>query len=296
MPSKPIPVILDTDIGDDIDDLWALVMLLRSPELDVQLITASINNTHLKARMVAKTLALAGRTDIPIGVGVKSTEDASPQAPWVADYELADYPGAVDEDAAGAIVRAVMDAPTPITLIAIGPLTTVAEALRREPGIAGRVNFVAMAGRFSAPHGEYNVKRDAAASQAVFAAPWATATTTPIDSCAQVVLRGERYARLRDSHDPVMQEVIAAYRIWSEHCEGFRGDPNVESSTLFDTVGIFLAWSTEHLAMERFGVRITDEGVTLRDDAAAPFNVAMDWTNLAAYKDFLVERMLAPTQ
>ena len=51
---RRIPVILDTDIGDDIDDTWALAMLLRSPELDVKLIVTDTRNTTTRARIVAR--------------------------------------------------------------------------------------------------------------------------------------------------------------------------------------------------------------------------------------------------
>ena len=70
MPSKKIPVILDTDIGFDIDDTWALGLLLKCPELDVKLITTSSDNTPIKAKLVAKFLEIVGRTDIPIGIGL----------------------------------------------------------------------------------------------------------------------------------------------------------------------------------------------------------------------------------
>ncbi|HEC38499.1 MAG TPA: nucleoside hydrolase, partial [bacterium] len=60
--SKKIPVILDTDIGMDIDDTWALGLILKCPELDVKLITTSSDNTTIKAKLVAKFLEIAERT------------------------------------------------------------------------------------------------------------------------------------------------------------------------------------------------------------------------------------------
>ena len=56
--SKKIPVILDTDIGEDIDDTWAMGFLLKCPELDVKLITTATDDTFLKAKLVAKFLEL----------------------------------------------------------------------------------------------------------------------------------------------------------------------------------------------------------------------------------------------
>jgi len=69
--SKKIAVIFDTDVCDDIDDTWALALLLQSPEFDVKLITTAVGNTESKAKTIAKFLQTVGRTDIPIGIGVQ---------------------------------------------------------------------------------------------------------------------------------------------------------------------------------------------------------------------------------
>ncbi|MFW9880600.1 MAG: nucleoside hydrolase, partial [Candidatus Thorarchaeota archaeon] len=69
MKLNKIPVILDSDIGLDIDDTWALGLLLKCPELDVKLISTVSRNTHIKTRLVAKFLEIANRTDIPLGIG-----------------------------------------------------------------------------------------------------------------------------------------------------------------------------------------------------------------------------------
>ena len=69
--ATPIPVILDTDLGDDIDDTWALAMLLGSPQVDVKLIVTASDDTPTKTRLVAKILEGMGRTDILLAQGVK---------------------------------------------------------------------------------------------------------------------------------------------------------------------------------------------------------------------------------
>ena len=88
----PISVILDTDIGDDIDDTWALVLLLKSSEVDLRLVTTDHGNTLYRAKVVAKLLEVAGRTDVPVGIGIRQGDGEGGQAPWVKDYDLAKYP------------------------------------------------------------------------------------------------------------------------------------------------------------------------------------------------------------
>ena len=89
----PIPVILDTDIGFDVDDVWALAFLLRCPELDVKLIVTDTGDTYYSASLVAKLLEVAGRTDIPVGVGVPLDESARTHSKWLGDYRLRGLPG-----------------------------------------------------------------------------------------------------------------------------------------------------------------------------------------------------------
>lgn len=60
---------------------------------------------------------------------------------------------------------------------------------------------------------------------------------------------------------------------------------------LFDTVAIYLAFSEELLAMERLGIRVTGDGHTVIDDSAKRINCAMDWKDLAAFNDLLVQRL-----
>ena len=91
------PVILDTDIGSDIDDTWALALLLKSPELDLRLVTVVSGDTAHRAALAAKMLTIGGRSDVPIGIGLGNPADFDlwPQAKWVADYDLGAYAGLV---------------------------------------------------------------------------------------------------------------------------------------------------------------------------------------------------------
>jgi hypothetical protein len=76
------PVILDTDIGSDMDDTWALVMMLRSPELDVKLITSASEDTQYRTKIIAKLLETAKRTDIPIGTGISTLRSDQPDSSY----------------------------------------------------------------------------------------------------------------------------------------------------------------------------------------------------------------------
>jgi inosine-uridine nucleoside N-ribohydrolase len=289
-----IPVILDTDIGSDIDDTWALAMMLKSPELDVKLILTETGNTTYRAKIAARMLEIGGRTDVPIGVGIHLEDEAGPQADWVEGYELSSYPGSVFEDGVGALIDTIMGSPEPITLICIGPVPNVSAALQREPRIAERARFVGMHGSIRRGYGgEYNVARHPEACQEVFAAPWDMAIT-PLDTCGLVQLEGRKYQAVRDCEDPLVQALIENYRIWARNLPPSAGrlDAEVQSSTLFDTVAIYLAFSEELVVMEELTIRVTDDGYTVVEEGAKEVNCAVDWRDLAAFEDLLVRRLI----
>lgn len=297
---KKIPVIFDTDIGDDIDDTWALALLLQSPELDIKLITVSVNEVSEKARIVAKILDMAGRTDIPIGIGVPAGKTECAQKTWAKDYELKAYPGRVYEDGVKALIDTVMNSPEPITVIAVGPLPNIAAALEREPRIADKARFIGMHGSIrrgyegsEKTNAEYNVKAFPKGAQKVFTAGW-DIMITPLDTCGIVTLEGERYQKVRKRGSPLTEALMGSYRVWLEHQSFLRKEKfNVEtgSTILYDTVAIYLAVSTELVKIERLGIRVNNIGYTLIDDKAKKINCATEWKDLEGFKDFLVERL-----
>jgi len=294
-----MPVIFDTDIGDDIDDTWALGFLLQSAQLDLKLVVGDNGKPEYRAKLLAKFLETAGRADVPVGLGldVNPAKDGR-QSGWVKDYDLKTYPGKVHHDGVQAIIDTIMKSRRPVTIIAVGPVQNIAEALRREPRIARRARFIGMHGSVRVGYGnnpkisaEYNVKVAAKACQRVFTAPW-DVTITPLDTCDKVVLTGEKYQQVYHSTDPIASAIIANYRVWAA-APDMKSSANVpvRSSTLFDTVAVYLAFSQEFCGMERLGIRVNDEGFTLEDPNARQMNVAISWKSLVAFEDLLVRRV-----
>jgi len=294
---KPIPVILDTDIGGDIDDTWALAMMLKCPELDVKLVVSDTGDTAYRAKIIAKMLEVADRTDVPVGIGKPfHVRKHYNQGAWVEDYDLASYPGVVHEDGIGALIDTIMSSPEPVTLICIGPVPNIGEALRREPGIADRARFVGMHGSVYKGYGgadetsaECNVVNHTPGCQRAFTAPW-DVTITPLDTCGIVTLEGEKYQTVRQCQDPVGQALMENYKVWLGKC-GRPEQLDVKSSVLFDTVAIYLAFAQDLLVMEDLPIRVTDDGYTVVDENAKMMKVAVDWKDLSAFEDLLVERL-----
>jgi inosine-uridine nucleoside N-ribohydrolase len=297
--SKPAPVILDTDIGDDIDDTWALSLLLQSPELDLKLVVGDYGKAEYRARLLARLLQRAGRSDVPVGVGLDiEPKGGGRQDAFIKDFELSAYPGKVHRDGVQALIDTIMNSPQTVTLIGIGPAPNIAAALKREPRIALHARFVGMDGSVRLGYGgakepcaEWNVKADPKALQAVFAAPWEI-TITPLDTCGMVQLSGEKYRQVRDHAATRVADLIPNYRLWLAADPASPPDAaENHSTTLFDTVAVYLAQRHDQCVMEKLHLRVTDDGLTAIDPRAREVNVATQWKDLGGYENFLVERL-----
>jgi inosine-uridine nucleoside N-ribohydrolase len=146
------------------------------------------------------------------------------------------------------------------------------------------------------PCAEWNVKADPKAMQSVFAAPW-DITITPLDTCGLVNLAGDKYQRVRDASDRTVADLITNYRLWV--AADTKSPANVadhHSSTLYDTVAVYLATRQDLCVMETLNLRVTDDGFTVIDPNARPVHVATQWKNLRDYEDFLVDRLVAARQ
>lgn len=295
------PVILDTDIGIDIDDTWALAMLLNSPELDLRLVSVATGDAAYRARLAAKFLDRAGRADVPVAVGLYSNygPETRHQFAWVADYPLDAYPGKVSHDAVAELIATLETLDDP-TIIAIGPLLNLEQLCLRRPDLAAKTHLVAMAGSIAkqlndkpGQIAEWNILMDIPAARSVFSAPWQSVTITPLDTCGSVVLDGDRYRRVRQATGTIPRLVIENYRIWCDSTR-YGQNPDLASSILFDTVAVHLACSHDFLDVRTLSLEVDEQGFMRQDTSKVrPVHVALNWTDKDAYRDHLVARLLA---
>jgi inosine-uridine nucleoside N-ribohydrolase len=300
---RPTPVILDTDIGDDIDDTFALLMLLRSKELDLKLVVTDFGDTVYRARLAAKLLQAMGRPDVAVGVGLRQNENGGAQAEWLGDYALSRYPGKVHSDGVQALIDTVMASKEIVTLIAIGPAPNLEIALQREPRLAQRARFVGMFGSLHRGYdgaarqdAEWNVKSAIPGFRKALAAPWPM-LLTPLDTCGLVRLPAPKWAKVLASPDPGARALVENNRLWCKARPDICG-PDLtradrDTTVLYDTVAVYLAFSEKLVRVEETGARVDDVGMTVPDPTLPKRRWAVSWTDLAAYEDLLVERLTA---
>ncbi len=299
VPHEPIPVILDTDIGSDIDDTWALAMMLGSPQIDLKLITTAFRDTPVKTRLVARMLERWNRTDIPIGTGLKTDDGGINQLEWLGEYDFKKYPGMVYEDGVQALIDTIKKSDREITLVVLGPQMNISEALKRDPSIAEKARVVTMAGSvhigYQGHEGrqpEWNVRADIEAARAVFNAPWEI-VMNPLDICGDLRLTGEPYLRVADSAAPRARVVIENYTTWTHRDK----QPQNSSSILFDTVSVYMAVDTSLCRMETVKLSIDDDGNTVPDENGRPVHCALGWKTAEAeeqYKQLLIQSLTNP--
>jgi inosine-uridine nucleoside N-ribohydrolase len=292
---KKIPVILDTDIGIDIDDTWALAFLLNCPELDLRLVLVGTGDVDYRAKIAAKFLQSCGRDDIPVGIGLPSIYEVKPQEKWVENYSLSSYKGGVYRNGIEAMID-IIASYGEITLLSIGPVSNIAEAIARAPEICSKVRFVGMQGSINYGLGgkkgriaEYNVVQDIPAAQKVFAADWKQIKITPLDTCGIVKLEGEKYQNILKCEKVAVKTLLENYKCWDKFYNN--GEYEFCSSALYDTVAVYLAFSDELVNIETINLKVDDDGYFVDTLQAKPVRCATSWKSLAGFEDILVARL-----
>ena len=191
-------VVLDTDIGTDIDDAWALGYALKSPTFDLLGVTVTDADTPQRARLACKLLYRLGRTEVPVAVG-RQTPAVPPdrvdyQFTWAEDFQA--YTP-VSTPAVEFLADIIRKNPGQVTLIAVGPLQNIGDLVRQHPDVVPLVKrVVLMSGSVGAnafsptPVAEWNVKLAIPEAQAVYAAAWPL-TIVPLDSTTYIRLEDQ---------------------------------------------------------------------------------------------------------
>ena len=205
-------IIIDTDIGDDIDDVLAIALALMSPELDVIGITTVFKNTALRSRMAQKLLRIVGRQNIPVATGLG--QPLSPSGSFADHLKLDDVPNQYTEDmaeekencskdAVSFLCETILNAPGEITLVGIGPLTNIAASLIRLNQERVKIRrIVLMGGAYGFHAAEYNILCDPEAAKIVFESG-VDLVCTGLDVTLQCQLDQQAVKRIQDAGTPM---------------------------------------------------------------------------------------------
>lgn len=177
-----LKIILDTDIGSDVDDAMALLFALHTPELDIKGVTTVYGDVHMRALIALRLIDLDGKKGIPVAIGSEFPllrerdiwKDGIEGKGIITGEETDLVP--INESAVDFIIRMVHENPGEIVLVAIGPLTNLAVALIKDPTIIPKIKEIIFIGGMArvsdnsldVPAIEYNVRCDPEAARFVF--------------------------------------------------------------------------------------------------------------------------------
>ena len=221
--SSRMKVLLDTDIGTDIDDAWALGYALKSPSFQLLGVTVTDADTAQRARLACKLLYRLGRTDVPVAVGRPTAAVPANridyQFTWAEDFQA--YKP-LSTPAVDFLAETIRKNPGEVTLIAVGPLQNIGDLVRRYPDVIPLVKRVVLMSGSIGPNAwsstavaEWNVKLAIPEAQAVYAASWPL-TIVPLDSTTYMRLEDQEREKLRTARTPLVVALEALLRLWSE--------------------------------------------------------------------------------
>jgi inosine-uridine nucleoside N-ribohydrolase len=285
-PQEKIPVILDTDIGTDIDDAFALALIIRSPEFELLGVTTVSGDTAARARIAAKMLWEAGGKwrQVPVVAGTPGSPQPIEQAHWADGFVS---PQILNESAVDFLRSKFHRYPGQITLIAIGELTNVAAVLKADPLAAKVIKRIALMGGSiargyepgSEPDSEWNIKSNPAAAQVVFTSG-TSITMAPLDVTAMLKLDAAARARIFSQNTPLTNALAALYHLW-----------NRETPTLFDPMAVALVLNPGLCQMKDLAIEVDSQGYT-RVVEGKPANATVGMqTDPAKFFEFYLDRV-----
>ena len=285
----PVPVIIDTDIGSFVDDSFAVVYAAQSSNLDIKLVMTCTDDTTARARVTAKLLTIIGRDkDIPIGIGLKNdNRTAHSLFDWATSYDLSSYKGGVFEDGIEQMGKIIMNSPTVVNIICIGPMTNFPELLKRYPNVAMKARIYAMAGSINqgyhnspSPEPEYNVHMCPWCMQKFLSAGWQSITFTPLDTCGTVILGAPLFAEILAGDNSTALGLVSSLMYFCIFTNYYDCSAKSVYPVLFDTTAVLLMLpeAKDYIDFEELCLSIDNNGYTKVDNEhGVPVQVALNW-------------------
>ena len=283
-------IIIDTDIGDDIDDAFAVALALRSPELEILGISTTFGDTEARAKILDRMLGEAGRTDIPTLAGTP-TETKNPMSQRRygegGHFARASHPSAVDF-----ILEQIRRQPGQITLVAIGPLMNIGALIDKDPQTFLKLKRVVIMGGSiergygdpwsppRPPDAEWNIANDIPSAKKLFQSGIAL-YVMPLDS-TQLKLDEVKRALLFRQGIPLTDALTLLYHQWGQ-----------QTPTLFDPMTIAYILNPRICATQPMRIRVDDKGFT-RVESGAPNAQVCLHSDETAFFQLLLSRLIAP--
>jgi inosine-uridine nucleoside N-ribohydrolase len=287
----PERVILDTDVGDDIDDAFAIALALHSPELQILGISTTFGDTETRAKLLDRFLAEVGHPEIPVAAGIPSAPKGTFTQHRYAEgghFAKSSHP-----DAATFLLEQIRRYPGQITLIAIGPLMNIGAAIDKDPATFRKLKrIILMGGSVKRGYGdlgfgppvppqpEWNILNDIPSAQKLFTAG-VPLFVMPLDS-TQLKMDEVKRAFLFSQGTPLTDALTLLYHQWGQ-----------ETPTLFDPMTIAFLVNPALCPVQPMHIRVDEKGFTRPDPGPPNAQVCLD-SNSDAFFRFYLSRVATP--
>jgi purine nucleosidase len=267
MPKK---IIFDTDPG--IDDACAILLALASPELSIEGLSVVHGNCslHQATKNALSVLELAHASHIPVAVGCElplvQPSLLAPETHGDTGLGYAKLPEPrtrpTVQHGSDFLIEKILSSPGEITLVAIGPLTNVALAIRQEPRIVNAIKELVIMGGAIRYDGnttalaEFNTYVDPHAAHIVYHAGMPT-TLVPLDVTYQCILTPEDVKTIRRIDSPITQFVEDATRFYMEYHDEYQG---IQGCVINDPLALALTFAPELCTYQELPVDVDISG------------------------------------
>lgn len=210
-----VRILIDTDIGDDVDDALAIALALNSAELEVVGVTTVYQNTRMRAQLALQLLQVMGAEHIPVAVGIEQpirNRVDSTVIPHQCRNMNATYPSNCNLHAVDLIIETLRKDPDTV-LVPIGPFTNIAIAAKLAPELIASSRIVAMGGAFGSVYPEYNIMCDPEAANIVLSSG-ARVELVGLDVTVQCQLSKEDIDKIYRCRGSVERYICSLMDIW----------------------------------------------------------------------------------
>ena len=289
-------IIIDADLGDDIDDAFAIGLALSSPEFEILGFSAAFGDTQTRVKMFDRMLGELGRSDIPVAMGIPANVNinAFTQRRYAegGNASRATHPQSVDF-----ILEQARKYPGEITLVAVGPLPNVGAVIDKDIASFRKLKrVVIMGGNVRtlldpygvaapiAPHPEWNIKNDIASAKKLFNAG-VPLVVMPLDSTAN--LKFNEMARTAlFSHGSMLTNILAGlYYQWSMATRS-------PTPIMYDPMTLAYLLEPSLCPLTPMHITIDDAGNTKETPGAPNAQVCLR-SNTEAFLHFYVKKVTA---
>ena len=278
-------IIIDTDIGDDIDDAFAVALALRSSELKILAFSTTFGDTATRAKLLDRLLGEMGREDIPIAMGRPGpTVGQFTQRPYAEGGHFArrSHPDAVD-----LILDQIGSNPGEVTLVAIGPLVNIGALIDKDAVTFRKLRRVVLMGGSiergygdlgyfepRGPDAEWNIKNDIPSARKLFASG-VPIYMMPLDA-TQLKLDEVKRAILFSSATPLTDALTLLYHEWGQ-----------QTPTLFDPMTIAFILDPALCPVRPMRITVDDQGFTRNSSGASNAQVCLNSDSAGFFRLYL---------